>query len=365
MNKHKTITVLRQHELAEHIRQLALMEPTEVPVVSCFLDLSAGLDTAKAHLQTRFAEICKQLSVIDRALCEQAYDRVMTVLEGADYKSKGLAIFTRSLAGGSFSRVIELDVAQRTRIVVADVPDIMPLIMLQREHGQYLHASIAPDSIEVYETGIGGRTLRTMAPLYRDSSSESRLATATHLLERVMSSNRRLDVVLDGDQALMQAVFNTLPKKLRKRVIQMIPRRSTDNDSRVHTISLLTHKRYREYKVRQRLNKLMGSIHESGHIVSGVQASLKALDSMVVNGVYVAIDDINLRHRSGIVDSTHSELLEFFRKAIQQDVSIEFVTGCKVMKQAGGIACYLADEVVSYRALAANVVDSGSVGMVA
>jgi hypothetical protein len=189
--------------------------------------------------------------------------------------------------------------------------------------------------------------MRGMGKLISTSSEESRLATATHTLERTMRSRPQLDVILDGEQSFIHGIYSNLPRLLRRRVIQLIPRKPDDTDLKILKVGKLTHRRHREYLSGNRFNEAIKSGRVLEQLSTGVSGSLRALNSCQAVSLYVAADDLDLN--AMCIDSQKDSVLDVIRLAIQQAVPIHFVSSNRIMHQAEGIACLIPDEAVMYR----------------
>ena len=336
-----------QHELDENIRLLAHMESTHSPMVSCYLSLRAGRDNARDYLLSQKQQIAARLSGFEQQEFEQAYDSILNNLETSQYDCKALAYFSRSFKGGHFFRVLQLDILLKNSVTVSAAPNILPLMLLRHEYGQYLQASVSEGAIEICELGLGTSTMRGMANLISTSSEESRLATARHMLERTMRSRPQLDVILVGEQSFIHGVYNNLPRLLRRRVIQLIPRQPGDTDFKILKVGKLTHKRHREYLSGNQLNEAIKSGHVLEQLTTGVSGSLRALNSYAAGRLYVTADDLDLN--AMCIDAQKDSVLDVIRLAIQQAVPIHFVSSNRIMHQAEGIACLVADKAVMHR----------------
>ena len=202
----------RHQEFEKSIHLLAQVEPTHSPMVSCYLNTKHGVQEARQYLETMRRDVDAGLSGFEQREFSQAYENIVRELQVGRHVCHGLVFFSRSYEGGNFFQVLELDMVPQNRMSVSAVPDFVPLMILLHEHGHYLHASMSDGAIEINEMGFGNSTLLGMAPLPASSSEESRLAIATHMLERTMRSNPRREVIIDGDLAFIHMVYRTLPR---------------------------------------------------------------------------------------------------------------------------------------------------------
>lgn len=336
-----------QHELDKHIRLLAHMESTHSPMVSCYLSLGAGLDSTRDYLLSKKQQIAARLTGFEQQEFEQAFDSILNNLETSQYACNSLVFFSRSFKGGHFFRVLQLDIVLQHSVTVSAAPNILPLMLLRHEYGQYLQASVSEGAIEICEMGLGTSTTRGMANLISTSSEESRLATATHMLERTMRSRPQLDVILDGGQSVIHGIYSNLPRLLRRRIIQLIPRKHGDTDLKILNVGKLTHKRHREYLSGKRLNEAIKSGRVLEQLTTGVSGSLRALNLSPAGTLYVAADDLDLN--AMCFDLQKDSALDVIRLAIQQAVPIHFISSNRIMHQAGGIACLIPEETVMHR----------------
>ena len=91
--------------LQKHVLTLATIEQTDAPMVSCYLNLEAGLDTARRMLDQRVRLLRKTLSPSQRGPFEQAMIRIDSRLAaGFRAESQGVAIFSRGGETGVLPR---------------------------------------------------------------------------------------------------------------------------------------------------------------------------------------------------------------------------------------------------------------------
>jgi hypothetical protein len=340
---------LRHHELGDNIQLLSHIEPTYAPLISCYIDLRDGLSQARQYVISQKNEITGELTGHVQRECEQAFDDIVNALDAGSYDCRSLVVFSRSYEGDHFFRVLKLDTPLRNRISVSDVPDVLPLVLLQHQYGSYFQVSVSDQAVEIHELGLGTCTLRGMAPLPLTSSDESRLAIACNLLQRTMRSSSRLDVILDGELELMQKIYRTLPRLLRRRVIQLIPRQSVDSDNKIGIVGKMTHKRYREHLSSDRFKETVKSGQALDNVATGIPDSLCAIKMDVANRLYVAADDLDISVGSPWSIEHKDTVLDVIRTAIQNKVPIDFVGSSKMMQQAGGIVCLRREQPITHR----------------
>ena len=341
MISNNTIKGASYQELAQSVQILAHVEPTHSPLFTCYLDMRQGPHTAKGYLAAKHREISTYLSDYEQHEFDLCYENILNELDSDEHDCEGLALFSRSYQGGHFFHTVKLDTAPVNQLSVSDIPDFIPLMLLLHEHGQFLLASISEGAIDICEISLGNNNLLGMAPLPEFSSEESRVAIATHMLERTMRSNPKRDVIVDGELEFIHAIYRTLPRLLRRRIIQLIPRKPGDTKKKIHKVGNLMHKRHREHEAHQRFNEIVKSGQALERLTTGITGCLAAISSRSVSALYLSADDLDLRAGAESCCWNEKTVLGVVRLAVQQSLPIEFIGSSKMMHLAGGVACMI------------------------
>ena len=87
---------MRIEKLDEHIKALATLEPSDAPVISCYLDVSSGPSGYRKVLDERVHLLRRSLPREDLSNFEEAHTRIEEFLRtGVALVTRGIALFAR------------------------------------------------------------------------------------------------------------------------------------------------------------------------------------------------------------------------------------------------------------------------------
>src|SRR5687767_14402970 len=145
--------------LADQIRQLAAFEPTDVPVLSLYLDLSPdqqGRDGHTAFVRKALAQRVRSLpaNTPARESLEADAARIDAYLRDSVRPSaNGLALFTSSGAG--FFDAVQLDTPlDRHLLFSGPVPHLYPLVRLVDQYPRYAAVMLDTHQAQIYVFGL-------------------------------------------------------------------------------------------------------------------------------------------------------------------------------------------------------------------
>lgn len=230
------------HEsLDNNIELLTSVERTDVPFISCYIDIEAGRDSCMDFLQAESASIRAGLDESDRIGFDSACEHIMAAV--SEYWSsdvRGLAIFARSIMGGKFFSVIPSALPFKGQLTYYPVPDVRPLLSLRDAYETHFLLWAAPGGLELSRVDCGeAHTLVWISQGAIDQHSDdvtqkmvltsrqrsvrrpfSNLARQT--LSRMLRSIGGVKLVLAGDDNRLANLWAWLPRHLQAAVSQSV-----------------------------------------------------------------------------------------------------------------------------------------------
>ncbi|MEW7975709.1 MAG: hypothetical protein AB2798_09655 [Candidatus Thiodiazotropha endolucinida] len=236
----ETVTKISIDSLDKSIELLTSVDAADAPFLSCYLDLEAGVESCQKFLVSEAEFIRAGLSELQRLDFDEAFEQLdETIASVCKDEICGMAIFTRSIMGGRFVRVIPSMLPFRNQLTFYRVPDVRPLLGLRDAYGEYFMLWAASDGIELFRVE-GGRaqtlawvaekSVAWHAPERQNSLSRNRMVRdrrhmdgfARQTITRAMKSTGRLKLVLAGDNNRLQRLSHWLPRHLSAAVSQMV-----------------------------------------------------------------------------------------------------------------------------------------------
>ncbi len=226
-------------ELRKHLRTLATLEPSDAPMVSCYLSFDRGVlsrDTVGRHARL----VRAGLPPHKQAAFDKAMARVYTQLEHRSERARGMAVFSR--AGNSpHLQLLEFRVPVPELLFAEDTPVIYPLVELRDTFHRFVVVISNESSARILEVSLGAvvREVWTSAPAIPDdlrrqwSRDEYRnhrkdrvdrfLKVKLAVLERLVMSNGHTHLILAGNPRITARIRDRLPERLRAKLIDIVP----------------------------------------------------------------------------------------------------------------------------------------------
>ncbi|MEW8525884.1 MAG: hypothetical protein AB2552_22870 [Candidatus Thiodiazotropha endolucinida] len=236
----ETVTKISLDSFDKSIELLTSVDAADASFLSCYLDLEAGVESCQKFLVSDAEFVRAGLSDLQRLDYDEAFEQLVETIAGVcKDEIRGMAIFTRSIMGGRFVKVIPSILPFRNQLTFYRVPDVRPLLSLRDAYGEYFLLWAASDGIELFRVE-GGRaqTLAWVAeksvawhapeqqnPLSRNGMVWNRRhmdGFARQTISRAMKSAGRLKLVLAGDSNRLQRLRHWLPRHLSAALSQMV-----------------------------------------------------------------------------------------------------------------------------------------------
>ncbi|MET0064849.1 MAG: hypothetical protein ABW076_00740 [Candidatus Thiodiazotropha sp.] len=223
------------------IELLTSIEPTDVGITSCYLDIDSPINDSLGEIQAEALRIGAELDATARHELDDAMTRIRAaVLEARETETRGLAIFSRSVIGGRFWEVIPSTLPFRNQLTYYRVPDVRPLLSLRDVSNEQFVVWSTTDGVELLRLrGGASRTLAWMAESQMQRPENEALESpvlkpivgirhqrtgrlARNTLSRLLRPVKSLQLIIAGDPERLQRLGDWLPRNLLSSVKQKI-----------------------------------------------------------------------------------------------------------------------------------------------
>lgn len=363
--------------LSSTIRTLITLDPTEAPVVSCYLDPA----TAHAAISERESDLLAVVAPAQRDVLADAFDRVRAYLSNELAAStRGVAVFAR---GGNQPMFVAMQfrVPLPVHVGVGEVPNVYHLVELKDTYDRYVVFITSERYSRIIEIDLGAATkeLWTQSPDLRDRVRDKwtrdhyqrrRRDRDHHVIDEEVALVEKL--VLEGKHAyLMLAGPAHRTAFVRSRLSPALQQRLVDTHAvstlaRIDDVVAQTLDRFIATEQQESLDavsELVLALRRGGLAVAGTQRTIDALhsgraDLLVLAKTYPSgpawqcrkcgwIDMLAERPATcsacdaveRVVSVERREAL--VRLAERSSVEIELVAESRPLMSIGGVGCLL------------------------
>lgn len=233
----------------EEIRELLDMPAGGGMTVSCYADTSAA-EGFKSHWRGQFKESASRIreafaeDVQARQEFEQNLEVIRQIFESPECRTaQGVAAFSSTRRG--FKRSFRLDIPVVNRLVVHDLPYLVPLLGLYTQQAEYLAVQVDSQRGRIYRATLAGAALlhelEEEVPKRQHSSGErwgkeqSTIARRREdrilhlhkdladLVDKTWSSGRLQGIVLLGQHETVEHFRSRLPRRLAAHIVHQAP----------------------------------------------------------------------------------------------------------------------------------------------
>jgi peptide chain release factor subunit 1 len=384
--------------LNETIDKLAAFAPTDLPVISLYLNTQAdqhGRDNfdsfvrkeLKAKLQTF------PLRSDARSSFDKDSERINAYLETLRPSANGVAIF--ACAGANdFFETVELDAPIDThRLYIYHQPHLYPLARLSDQYPRYAALIADTNSARIYVFGVGKKLREQVIQNERwaqvryqrhienyylgnrfaarggESREQNRIENyylqhakeIVDALDKVVREEGIKQIVLAGDELIVPLLREQFPSHLKSKVIDVLRLDITTPEHQVAKQTLEALRRYDAKTDSERVEGLMDEYRSGGLAVIGVHDTLAALSAGQVDEVFLSarLEEIHpgtekigkylLPRLSEDLstddagDATHEVKVadELVTRARQTGAAVTFIEDPALLDEVGGIAATL------------------------
>ncbi|MCW8928751.1 MAG: hypothetical protein OQL19_00755 [Gammaproteobacteria bacterium] len=283
-------------ELRQNIALLASVEESDAPFISCYLNLENGLTSWQETFNNRIHILRRILKGCDRTDFEEALGKIETYLMSELLpESKGVAIFSRGLSGGSFFLPMQFAAPLPNWIVVNPTPNIYHLMELKDNYHRYIILLVHEDRARILEVNLGAVTTqfwlnhselqlrvgsewsRSHYQIHQMDRGEHFLHEKILVLEQLMNSGGHSHLILAGDPDITERICHALPNTLSEKLVDMIPTNKYDQQKDVVMATLSNFIKYEEQESQTIAEKLIDGLRSQNLAVAGSRECLNAL----------------------------------------------------------------------------------------
>ena len=366
--------------LHEHVLTLATIEDADAPMVSCYLNLEAGLGSARRALDERVRLLRTTIPAPQRHSFEQAMSRIDSRLAaGFRAESKGAVVFARS-GDQEFFLDLEFRVPLPSSIAVSSTPSIYPLVELKDNYDQYVVVLVNERSTRILEVHLGsvmeaawakrpelrvrvGRGWsREHYQSHRRERSNQYANEIAQFVDGVMSKGGYGHLILAGTPKMTALLRQALPKRLACKLIDVVQASTNDRTSDVVAATLATFIEEEQQESLAAVERLQKEICTHGLAVAGSRASLQALKSRQVDMLVMATEYSSepawmcMACHTAVFQQSRPDLCpncgcqrtreldvkeELVRLAELAGCGVEIVHDSEVLMRLGGVGCLL------------------------
>lgn len=334
--------------LQKHIHTLAVLEETNSPVISYYLNRETDELGNRLNLAKRGRVLRQSLWGRARHDFEAAMNQIEEFLDTQLLpEAKGLAIFAR-FGEGDFFLPLQFRVPLPNWIAVTALPNIYHLIELKDTYHRYIVMISTEESARILEVNLGSVTeelwrerpeLRQRVGRewtkehyqnHRRERTNQFIKEKIKILERLVSAGGHTHLILAGNPAMTARIRKALPRHLEEKLIDTVVAGPNDNISDVVAVTLSQFIEQEEQESQTLVETLNREIRTGGLAVVGPEASLEALQQGQADVLVVAQDmpDLTLRE-------------ELVRLAAQSQCQVEVVNYSPLLMGFGGVGCLL------------------------
>ena len=366
-------------KLGMHVRNIAVLEVTNSPVVSCYIDNEAGPAGYRDVIDERIRAIRKTLTPDERLDFEQALAKIEAFL-ASEVKpdSKGVAIFSR---GGEspFFEALQFRLPLPNFVSLDSVPHIYELVLLKDTYHRYVVLISTESQARIVEVSVGNVTRelwkerpdlrkrvgrewsKEQYQSHRRERTQKFIKEKIEILERLFANEGHTHLVLAGDTRTVARVRNTLPKHLKDRLIDVVSVSGRASTADVVNATLSTFSEHEAKESIETASLLLDELRTGGLAVAGTEGTLEALargqvDILVISESYVAPPGWRCEEcssagvstlpiacpRCGERSVTEANLKEEMTRIAERNGStVEVVRNSDVLLEVGGVGCLL------------------------
>ncbi len=334
-------------KLQQHIRTLVTLEESEALVISCYLNVEAGLPGFRNAFAERVALLRRAVGPEHKETFEEGLAKTVSFIKDhVQPGARGVAVFAR---GGSqpFFLPLQFRVPLPTSIAVDATPNIYHLVELKDTYHRYVIMLCTEQSVRILEVHLGAVTAEIWKERpelrqrvgrewtkrhyqnHRRERTKQFIKETIQILDQRMSAGGFTHLILAGNPRITAQVRAALPKYLAPMLVDTVPAPGREKVSHVVEATLSSFIEEEERESLSAVARLKEELCTNGLAVVGSEACGKAL-------MQGQVDVLVLATEHGPEDK---EVI--VKLAEQQDCNIELVSQSDVLMRLGGVGCLL------------------------
>ena len=354
------------NELQQHIRTLVTLEESETLVISCYLNVEAGVHSCRNAFSERVAILRRSIGTEYAEAFEQGLTRIVSFIKDDLLPgSKGVAAFAR---GGNepFFLPLQFKVPLPTSVVIGTTPTIYHLVELKDTYYRYVIMLCTEERVRILEVNLGAVTAKVWKERSELRERVGRAWTKQHyqthrrertnrflkemigIVDQRMSAGGFTHLILAGNPRITSQVSAALPKYLASMLVDAVPAPGREKVSLVVEATLSSFIEQEQRESMSMVTRLRDELYTHGLAVVGSDACITALERGQVDVLVMA------------TDHNPEDKEELVRLAEQQGCKIETVNQSNILMQLGGVGCLLRFRPPGSSDLESGMADEGS-----
>jgi len=376
----KTTTAL-ETPLRGQLDRLAGFTPTEMPVLSLYLNMSPneqGKDHYGPFLRKTFTERVLTLQGAARKSFERDVERINDYLaKQVRPSANGLAIFACAAENDFFQAVLFDVPLDHHWLYIGAVPHLYPLARVNDQNPRYAALLVDTNSARVFVFGLrttqareqvtNVKTRKTMTGGWSQARYQRHIENfhlqhmkeVVDVLDRVVREEHINQVVVSYDAVAKPLLMEHLPKHLAEKVIDMtkLDAKTPEHQVLAETMEVLREKDAETDAAR--VQTMLDAWRAGGLGIVGPQQTLEALVMGQVEELLIAATPDHLRRariqldtpgpveidtsssNSNVDAERHKLADELVTKAQQTSARIRFVEDPTLLEEVGGVGAIL------------------------
>jgi len=341
--------------LRAQLDQLAIFEPTDLPVISLYLNMQPdqhGRTQVGSFLKKTFSERQKTFAsgTPERESFDQDVQRINAfVAEDVKRSANGLCIF--ACHGTGLFETVQLSAPLADHgLFIGAVPHLYPLARVNDQYPRYAALLADTNSARLFVFSLGvtesQREVRNLKTRKTSMGGWSQARYQRHtenfhlqhmkevvdMLDRVVREEAIDHIVVSCDDVTKPLLANELPKHLSEKIVDIVP---MDIKAPEHEVLRLTLEALRANDAKtdqESVEAMIGAWRAAGLAVAGPEDTLEALQMGQVEELIITATPGALRPELGD---------ELVTKAHATSARIRFIENSDLLSEVGGVGALL------------------------
>jgi hypothetical protein len=376
MKPGKRSALTRLNDLQQQTALLANLRPAGGIVISCYLDLAEERSRLENFVRNRLGALLVRVPDGQRGALQSCIDVIHTQLESdLPMRTRGLAVFAAADGKAPLLSAMPFAVPFRNSLSVSRSPDLLPLLKLKELYGRFMIVMARPEGLQLAEVNLGDVSVKVWATNPHAGAShaggQNRIQTAgtasllgqVELIEQRLGKGGSCPLFLAGDIDVMQSIRELLGASSIARLMGALPMPGDHTLESTAAVCLRALMDFETSQARDTAARILRGVRQHGQAVAGVEASLDAMRSGMVDRLVIASDfrpedgwagDPGIQvgtflsppewYPEASAHDTNPPNLraELIRLAAQQRFPLEFADS-EALNYLGGVGCLLRD----------------------
>ncbi len=339
-------------ELSSLVRELAIMDETDAPFISCYLNLADS--DWKNFLENRLHLIKKTWPREQSAEFETSVQQIHDYLSHKIVDtSKGVALFVRA-GEEPYFKALQFLVSTENWLDMDTLPSIYNLVQLKDSYHRFVIVLSNKESARILEVNLGAMTeaVWTEKPElrqrvgrewtkihyqnHRRDRARKHFKEKVAILEQLVAKKQHTHLILAGNPEAMHTFAEQLPKHLKDKLVDLVKVSDKQELSVIIAKTLSAFVEQEQQESMSAVDRLKQTIAKSSLAVCGKDNTIKALETGQADLLVIEQDYPDEADREEII-----------RLAASASCKIETVKDNESLKDLGSVGCFLRYQLAS------------------